>query len=143
MWSESERTTDERFDVRYTDSMHNKLIPALIGIFIIVAVGGLVLFQTNEKNSSGANTKEQDFSSAEQKFYTLAEVAAHANSSDCWSAINGSVYNLTSWVPRHPGGEKAIESICGKDGSAAFNGQHAGGKAQAELLVSMKIGTLK
>ena len=74
--------------------------------------------------------------------YTAAQVATHSTSSDCWSSINGGVYNLTSWISQHPGGEGPILSICGKDGSAAFNGQHGNdGRAQREL-ATFKVGVL-
>lgn len=73
---------------------------------------------------------------------TMAEVAAHNSKASCWSAINGSVYDLTSWVPEHPGGEKAILRICGTDGSARYNGQHGGASKQAAILAGFKIGIL-
>lgn len=124
--------------------MHNKFIPALIGVSIIILIGGLVMFQQEQKESAAAiEAQRTTIPVTDQGSYTLAEISVHASVSDCWSAINGGVYDLTSWVPRHPGGERAIESICGKDGSAAFNGQHAGGAPQAELLVTMKVGDLK
>ena len=72
--------------------------------------------------------------SSNAKSYTLAEVAKHASTSSCWSAIDGNVYNLTNWINLHPGGASVIKAICGKDGSTSFNGQHAGqGKPAAEL----------
>ncbi|MDB4991906.1 MAG: conserved rane protein of unknown function [Parcubacteria group bacterium] len=74
--------------------------------------------------------------------YTLVQVATHGNASSCWSAINGNVYNLTSWISQHPGGEGRILSICGKDGSSAFDGQHGSDpRAQAQL-ATFKIGAL-
>ncbi|WKZ28603.1 MAG: cytochrome b5-like heme/steroid binding domain-containing protein [Patescibacteria group bacterium] len=77
------------------------------------------------------------------KTYTMAEVAAHAGAASCWSAINGSVYDLTSWIGKHPGGESAILSLCGRDGSATFNNQHGGSALQENRLASFKIGALK
>ncbi len=74
--------------------------------------------------------------------YTLADIGKHANSSSCFTAINGGVYDLTAWISGHPGGEGAILSICGKDGSSAFNNQHGGAAKQAEILVTFKIGVL-
>lgn len=75
--------------------------------------------------------------------YTMADVAAHNTQQSCWTAINGSVYNVTSWISQHPGGRQAIISLCGKDGSSAFDGQH-GGQARPEAeLASFKIGVLK
>lgn len=72
--------------------------------------------------------------------YTTADVAAHNSKSSCWSIINGNVYDLTSWIPKHPGGENAILQLCGTDGSAKFNGQHGGAAKQAGILAGFKIG---
>lgn len=73
---------------------------------------------------------------------TLSVIARHSTRTDCWSAINGAVYDLTSWVPKHPGGEGAILKLCGTDGSASFNRQHGGAAAQAKILAGFKIGAL-
>ena len=71
---------------------------------------------------------------------TLADVAKHATAADCWLAIDGKVYNVTSFIPNHPGGE-AILRGCGKDASDMFNSRH-GERAKA-LLPSFYIGDLK
>jgi len=36
--------------------------------------------------------------------YTAAEVATHASATDCWVIVRGGVYDVTSFVPKHPGG---------------------------------------
>lgn len=74
--------------------------------------------------------------------FTLAQVAMHPDRTSCYSAINGNVYDLTSWINQHPGGPQRILSICGKDGSSAFNAQHGGDPRVASILATMKIGTL-
>jgi predicted heme/steroid binding protein len=74
--------------------------------------------------------------------YTMAQVAEHATAASCWSAINGDVYDLTTWIPQHPGGANAVRSICGTDGSAGFNSRHAATKEAQEKLPEFKIGTL-
>jgi len=53
-----------------------------------------------------------------------SEIKTHNLKSDCWSIVNGNVYNLTSYVKNHPGGAPVIANICGKDGSKAFVNQH-------------------
>lgn len=73
---------------------------------------------------------------------TAADVASHNSRTSCWSSINGSVYDLTSWIPKHPGGEQRILSICGIDGSAKFNGQHGKSSKIAGILAGFKIGVL-
>lgn len=84
--------------------------------------------------SSPATSPTASPSSSSHGGYTMADVARHANSSSCWTAIDGKVYDLTNWISRHPGGQRAILGLCGKDGSAAFNAQHGGqGRPAAEL----------
>lgn len=73
---------------------------------------------------------------------TSEEVQKHASGQDCWSVINGQVYDLTSYVNEHPGGASLISAICGKDGSAAFAGQHAGATTPANILAAFALGTL-
>lgn len=74
--------------------------------------------------------------------YTLAQVATHNNATSCWTAIAGNVYDLTSWIPNHPGGEARILAICGKDGTSAYMGQHGKGGEPRDGLASYKIGAL-
>lgn len=73
--------------------------------------------------------------------YTLAEIAQHNSASDCYTAINGSVYNLTSFVGQHPGGAKILK-VCGIDGTAIFTARHGGSPQQAQVLSTLKIGML-
>lgn len=77
------------------------------------------------------------------KSYTMTDVKTHNTSASCWTAVNGSVYDVTSWIGQHPGGAGAIKGMCGIDGSAAFNGQHGGQARPASELASFKIGILK
>ncbi len=74
--------------------------------------------------------------------YTMAQVAAHAGASSCWTAIGGKVYDLTSWISKHPGGKSAILRLCGVDGTAAFDDQHGGQARPERELASFLIGTL-
>lgn len=74
--------------------------------------------------------------------FTMSQVAAHITAASCYSAINGNVYDLTQWIPKHPGGQAAIKALCGVDGTVAFNDQHGGGQQQAKVLATFKIGTL-
>ena len=42
----------------------------------------------------------------------------------------------------HTGGASLIAAICGKDGSAAFSGEHAGEKQPKNILAAFAVGTL-
>jgi uncharacterized membrane protein len=74
---------------------------------------------------------------------TLADVATHNSPTDCWSAIDGKVYDLTKWIDKHPGGSVVIKSLCGKDGSAGFNAQHDNQRRPADELANYLVGELK
>ena len=94
----------------------------------------------NRLASPDQNTSAQKTSGA--KKYSLKDVAKHSSSTSCWSAIDGNVYDLTNWINRHPGGAAVIKAICGKDGSASFNGQHNGQRRPADELKNYLLGAL-
>ncbi|KAG0245860.1 hypothetical protein B0O80DRAFT_495853 [Mortierella sp. GBAus27b] len=56
--------------------------------------------------------------------YTLADVKAHNKPDDAWTVLNGNVYNITPYLPFHPGGEKEILRCAGRDGTRLFNLTH-------------------
>ena len=91
---------------------------------------------------ASASAPKTSLASNAPKSYTLEDVAKHYSASSCWSAINGQVYDLTSWINQHPGGSQAILIICGKDGSSAFNDQHGGQRRPANELTGFAIGAL-
>ncbi len=74
--------------------------------------------------------------------FSMAQIASHNTAASCYSAINGNVYDLTSFVSRHPGGAAAITSLCGVDGTSAYMGQHGSSRRPANELASLKIGVL-
>jgi len=73
---------------------------------------------------------------------TLEEVKKHDSGTTCWSIVYGNVFDLTKWITKHPGGAAVIRAICGKDGSDAFEGQHAGQGKPANQLSNYYLGKL-
>lgn len=73
---------------------------------------------------------------------TMVQVATHASVASCWTVVRGSVYDLTAWIAKHPGGQAAILGICGKDGTDKFVGKHGGSAPQEDTLLTFKIGVL-
>ncbi len=89
--------------------------------------------------TGGATTSTTQISA-----FTLADIAIHATDSDCWTTIDGNVYNLTQFIAEHPGGKRAIMGICGKDGSADFHEAHGkGGRGEIAVFAKYKVGVLK
>ena len=73
---------------------------------------------------------------------TSEEVKKHDSGTSCWSIVYGNVFDLTKWIPKHPGGPAVIRAICGKDGTSAFEGQHAGQGKPASQLSNYYLGKL-
>ncbi|CAZ83548.1 unnamed protein product [Tuber melanosporum] len=56
--------------------------------------------------------------------YTLKDVAVHENPGDCWILIKGRVYDVTEFLPQHPGGAEIILSYAGADATGAYESVH-------------------
>lgn len=142
--------------------MKKSTIAILIAIVSVGALAGIYFFTQDEpdtsttpsintestQNSGGSNTPTTKASS-----YTAAQVAEHKSQDDCWTIINDNVYDITAYIPRHPGGQDEILEACGTDGTTLFterkttDGQSVGSgtphsDSAAAQLESIKIGTL-
>ena len=58
------------------------------------------------------------------KTFEANEVQKHKSGDDCWIVINGKVYDVTKFLPDHPGGKKAILMYGGKDATEEFEMLH-------------------
>lgn len=122
----------------------NKKLSLVLGIIVIVTAGTTAIVQNlpSGQGSSDSSAVSESETASTSATYTLAEVAEHNSGTSCWTAINGGVYDVTTWINQHPGGPEHILALCGTDGSAAFNGQHGGEARPAAELATFKIGTL-
>jgi fatty acid desaturase len=55
--------------------------------------------------------------------YPWAEIVKHRSADDLWIVVRGKVYDVTSWVPNHPGG-KLILNGGGREATALFTSYH-------------------
>lgn len=51
---------------------------------------------------------------------TPSMLKQHNKKDDAWSVFNGKVYNITHYLPYHPGGEKELLRVAGRDGTKLF-----------------------
>ncbi|KAF3909251.1 hypothetical protein ABW20_dc0105215 [Dactylellina cionopaga] len=60
---------------------------------------------------------------------TPSELATHGarknESKIYWTVLEGRVYDMTPYLPYHPGGEKELLRVAGKDGTKLFNLTHS------------------
>lgn len=120
----------------------------LVGIVTIVAILGIGVFMLLPKNtqptnnSVPANTETTTTPSEKKQGFSMADVEIHKDESSCWAVVNNKVYDLTSWISKHPGGSEKILDICGTDGTSQFEGQHMGQEKPESYLQSFYIGEL-
>ena len=77
-----------------------------------------------------------------KKTFTLAEIKKHNKKGDAWTLIENKVYNISSWIPKHPGGEIIMQAV-GKDATQLFNSRGHPSYVKKTILPKYYIGTLK
>ncbi|KAG0459486.1 hypothetical protein HPP92_022614 [Vanilla planifolia] len=75
------------------------------------------------------------------KNYTKEEVSLHRKRDDCWIIVKDKVYDVTSYVEEHPGGDSILKHA-GDDSTKGFYGpQHA--TRVFDMIDEFYIGELK
>lgn len=54
------------------------------------------------------------------KVYRLEEIEKHNDGRSCWLVIHNKVYDVTSFLEEHPGGEEVLLELAGSDGTEQF-----------------------
>lgn len=62
----------------------------------------------------------------------------HNKREDAWSAFQGKVYNMTPYLSYHPGGEKELMRVAGRDGTKLF-GEYPGHFALSDRCIYLEI----
>lgn len=88
----------------------------------------------NEDQPTGIDNSQETEDEAETggpTGVTATELSVHNSKNDCWIAYKGKVYDITEFLPVHPGSSRAIEPYCGTNGEfeSAFTDQHGTSKA--------------
>lgn len=73
---------------------------------------------------------------------TYAEVQKHSTKKDLYLVIHDKVYNTSSFVDEHPGGEEVLLDVGGQDATEAFEDVGHSDEAR-EILDGLLVGKLK
>ncbi|EEP76313.1 conserved hypothetical protein [Uncinocarpus reesii 1704] len=76
------------------------------------------------------------------KEFTLQEVAAHDSKKDLYLIVDEKVYDISSFVDEHPGGEEVLLDVGGQDATEAFEDVGHSDEAR-EILEGLLVGKLK
>lgn len=113
---------------------------------VLAIIGGLGFFLLNKKTVNPPSSGLPNGSPVASNSITMEEVGKHADQNSCWLVIEGNVYDVTSFIPNHPG-EVAILSGCGKDATSMFNSRPGDGTSHSSrarnTLSDLQIGVLR
>lgn len=56
---------------------------------------------------------------------TTEEISKHNTANDCYLIVKNSVYSVTTFIDKHPGGRQRILDMCGKEASTIFSAIHS------------------
>lgn len=78
--------------------------------------------------------------------FTLADVVKHNAQADCYVAFQGKVYDVTTYLPMHPGGAEKAARKCGQS-LDEFDSMHSGGSFASDVIQAilrpLSIGSLQ
>ncbi|KAJ0416445.1 cytochrome B2 [Aspergillus carlsbadensis] len=72
--------------------------------------------------------------------FTASEVAQHNTRESCWVIINGRVYDVTEFLPEHPGGAAVMLRFGGQDATEEYDPIHSPGTIEKELPPEKHLG---
>ncbi|CAG7950219.1 unnamed protein product [Penicillium salamii] len=79
---------------------------------------------------------------SETKELTFQEIAEHNTKKDLYLIVHDKVYDCSSFVDEHPGGEEVLLDVGGQDSTEAFEDVGHSDEAR-EILDAMLVGTVK
>ena len=106
------------------------------------ANGGKTSSKTSTTTTGGTGTATKLSRSV---YYSPQEVRGHNQAKDVWVIMNGAVYDITQFLPNHPGGEEIVLEHAGLDITEVFKSAsvHQHSTSAFEMLKAHKIGGLE
>jgi len=91
---------------------------------------------------TGSLSIPSEEASSVPKNFTWQQVAQHNKESSCWIIIDRKVYDVTDWLPQHPGGKEVLLVAAGRDCTDLFRSYHPFTDKPAQILAKFEIGTV-
>ncbi len=141
-------TMDKARPRDHSQSAYNMLADYYIGELNSVSAAGTnnpssVISADNTTSDVNTNTNNTVVNIPKVTNLTLtsAIISQHNTAGDCWVTAGNNVYNVTSYIKSHPGGQSNITKYCGSDIAAAFAGQGHSANA-SNIFANYKIGVI-
>ncbi len=110
-----------------------KTIVIILASLIAAGAIGMLVFGSNNPEKTTESTSEVVNSTSDQNvdpsnpsqnpsesIFILLDIQKHNDQSSCWTIVNDLVYDITRYIPSHPGGQEILRA-CGADGTTLFN----------------------
>lgn len=81
--------------------------------------------------AAGTTTPVASTAPAVANDITLQQVSTHNSAASCWIIVNGIVYDITSYIPKHPTDESVLLAWCGKESTQAWEDKGGIGKSHS------------
>ncbi|KAL6846342.1 hypothetical protein ACP4OV_023790 [Aristida adscensionis] len=94
-----------------------------VSLVVLLILGALVVIPRSNRKVKQSGTYSGG-SGKISRIYTKKQVSTHNTRKDCWIIIKDKVYDVTSYVEEHPGGD-AILNNAGDDSTEGFFGAHS------------------
>lgn len=132
--------------------MSKKIILAVLIVCLVVGITFFIRMNQNGYENTETTSGQESNSSTSASHETTnpgatsgvskEELALHNKQSDCWVAYDGKVYDITSFLPNHPGSAGAIAPYCGTSDEfkKAFEKQHGTSKVKTLMRVGVFMG---
>lgn len=133
----------EKFDILISMRMRNEVV--IGSVISLGCIAGVVYTAQTYQTSRTQVFSPQYVTTGKPIQLTTIEIAKHNIASDCWMIVNDNVYDVTTYLPIHPGGADRISNLCGADGTTAFTSQGGNGSHSTNAnrdLAALRLGTI-
>jgi len=133
-----------------------KYVTTSLFIFFAITVAVLVAGLIHYDNRQAATSSNTDSVNQVDKItgvspgttsltLSKAELAKHNSYKSCWLLISGKIYDVTTYLNSHPGGEAEILKTCGTDATVIYDNRDNTGTHSSKarsMLADYYIGDL-
>ncbi|MBI5036944.1 cytochrome b5 domain-containing protein [Candidatus Micrarchaeota archaeon] len=115
----------------------------ITAFFLGALFAGCLTNPSQKPSPSPSALNETTTSQTQSITLTMEEVARHASREDCWTVINGTVYDLSRFRG-HSGGDNYLP-YCGKDGTRGYftkDGEGSHSPYADEMMKDFELGQL-
>lgn len=96
----------------------------LVAGMALIALANLIIFSEPQTQNTLPN-QTIAISNNPSKTFTAEEVAKHNIKTDCYLIVSNQVYDVSSYISKHPGGVRRIVDVCGQETSQIFASIHS------------------